>query len=241
MLMDIIVYTSITNNYDTLKLQPTFLEDKEHRVQYTAYLDKTTTEVAIRSEASAQWSIKDTVDNFKEPKRNCQIPKILSHLYTFDFEYSIWIDGSVKLKSSLTKLIEDNVMEGPDMALLWHSQRDCVYKEAEDCLHFKLDDSNTIYEQLNFYRKLGLPEHYGLSETPVIIRRNTNDVAIFNNLWWAIISKYSRRDQLSFDFVRWTMKIPVDHIDGNIFNNDYFTLDKHIILKEHEKKLDKNY
>jgi len=232
--MNILVYTSITNNHDNLKLQPTFEEDKNAVIQYTAYLDKNTTISSVKSAATSQWRIRPAVDEFKDPKRNCQAHKVLSHMYTFDNDYSIWIDGSVTLKAPITKLIRDN-MDGADIALLWHSERDCIFSEAKDCLHFKLDKAETIYEQLEFYRSISFPEHYGLSETPVIIRKNTRDVAAFNNLWWVTLCRYSRRDQLSFDFVRWTLGISVNHIDGNIHNNDYFELAKHKVLREHEK------
>jgi len=238
--MNVIVYTSITNNHDNLKLQPTFKEDRDISIEYRAYLDKETTDISMKGPAVAQWSVREAIDIFRDPKRNCQIHKVLSHLFIPEYDFSIWIDGSVKLKAPIIKLLKDNIMLGPDISLLWHSERDCIYKEAEDCLRFGLDDSNKIYDQLRLYQQAGYPEHYGLSETPVIIRKTTDDVKTFNSLWWSILTRYSKRDQLSFDFVRWHTGIEVDHIDGNIHNNDYFTLDKHLVLKEHEYKLDKN-
>lgn len=233
--MNILIYTSITNNHDNLKLQPTFKEDKDVSIQYTAYLDKETTVLAVKSDAVVQWGIRNAVDKFKDPKRNCQVHKVLSHLYTFDFEYSIWIDGSVLLKAPITKLIEDNIMGSADIALLKHSERDCIYQEAKDCIEFKLDSPEVIDEQMNKYTQTGFPENFGLSETPAIIRRNTRNVMAFNNLWWAILTRYSKRDQLSFDFVRWTLAMPVNYIEGNIHDNKYFSIAKHEVLREHEK------
>ena len=232
--MSVLVYTSITNNHDRLKLQPVFEEDKGAHIDYIAYLDRTTTASAEKSKTTEQWNIRVAVNNFKEPKRNCQTHKILSHMYIFDNDYNIWIDGSVVFKAPVTKLIADN-MDGADIALLWHFERDCIYEEAKDCIHFNLDDPEKIYDQLDFYRQINFPKHFGLSETPVIIRRNTKDVMTFNNLWWSILCRYSKRDQLSFDFVRWTLAMPVNHIEGNIHENEYFSIAKHEVLRKHEK------
>ena len=233
--MRILIYTAITGNYDLLRFQPSFKEDVKAEVRFIAYLDNATPTLSTMDKAVARWHIRPAVDNFKDPKRNCQAHKVLSHLYTFDNDYSVWIDGSVILKAPITKLIKDNMTEGTDIALLRHSERDCAYQEAKDCVHFKLDNSEVINEQMNKYTQIGFPENFGLSETPVIIRRNTRDVMAFNSLWWSIITRYSKRDQLSFDFVRWSLAMPVNYIEGNIHDNKYFNIAKHEVLREHEK------
>ena len=228
--MKVLVYTSITNNHDNLKLQPTFPEDAE--IEYKAYLDVPTMGKII---LPYNWAIHSAVELFKEDKRNCQMPKILSHMYTDDYDCSVWIDGSIILKTSITKLIKDNLTTDVDIALLKHSERNCIYKESWDCKHFNLDKHELINEQMNFYKSVGYPEFHGLSETPLIIRRNTKNVVDFNTLWWSILCRYSKRDQLSFDFVRWVQSTPVNYIKGNIHDNEYFKIEKHKVLREHER------
>ena len=229
--MKVLVYTSITNNHDNLKLQPTFPEDAE--IEYKAYLDVPTMGKII---LPYNWAIHSAVELFIEDKRNCQMPKILSHLYAdSSYDYTIWIDGSVILKTSITSLIHDNLTDDVDIALLKHSERNCAYKESWDCKHFNLDNHKLIDAQMDFYKSVGYPEFYGLSETPLIIRRNTNSVIQFNTLWWSILCRYSKRDQLSFDFVRWVQNTPVNYIKGNIHDNEYFKIEKHKVLREHER------
>ena len=231
--MKVLVYTSITNNHDDLKPQPKFEEDKDLEIEYRAYLDNLSTDVNIVS----NWYIEPTIILFKDPKRNGQIYKILSHLYSEGFDYTVWIDGSVVLKSSITRIINDHMFEGSsDIALLKHSERNCIYKESWDCKHFNLDNHIVIGKQMDFYRDVGYPSYNGLSETPLIIRRNTKNVIEFNSLWWSIICRYSKRDQLSFDFVRWTLGTSIANIQGNIHSNDYFEIKKHQVLREHERK-----
>ena len=88
---------------------------------------------------------------------------------------------------------------------------------------------------MDFYRLTGFPPRFGLSETPVIIRKNTEKVAEFNNFWWSILCAKSKRDQLSFDYVRWKLGMKVKYFPGNIHNNPYFDIKKHKVLREHEK------
>lgn len=232
--MKIVVYTSITNNHDFLKIQPEFEDDEKLDIEYRAYLDKaTTTVLPIHS----KWKIYSAVDLFKDPKRNCQMVKVMPFMFmNNDVDFAVWIDGSVILKTSIKQLIKKNTSVGGDIALIKHSQRDCIYKEAWDCKHFKLDDPEVIDNQMEWYKDLGFPEHYGLSETPLIIRRNTADVIRFNIYWWAILCGHSKRDQLSFDFVRWMFNTPIHYINGNIHTNDFFIIDKHLVLREHERK-----
>ena len=51
------------------------------------------------------------------------------------------------------------------------------------------------------YRAEGYPAHNGLNEAGVILRRHTPAIEAFNNAWWAELSRHSRRDQLSLNYV----------------------------------------
>ena len=50
--------------------------------------------------------------------------------------------------------------------------------------------------------KEGYPQGNGLTETGVLFRIH-NATSHFDRLWWQCIEKYSRRDQLSFNYVLW--------------------------------------
>ncbi len=225
----IIVYTAITNNHDDLKTQPVF--DRKAPINYLAYLDPDT--MCRSTEVQQHWRCLPSYNNFKEPKRNCQIQKVLSHLYTWDADYSVWIDGSVVLKCSVLDLIAS--LGDADIALMQHSERICLYEEQKDCALFKLDNIRLMENQMEWYEEHGFPHNFGLSETPVIIRRHTKKVEQFNNYWWAILCAHSNRDQLSFDYVRWKLDMNINYLQGNIHNNPYFEIKKHKVLREHEK------
>jgi hypothetical protein len=152
---------------------------------------------------------------------------------TPDFEkykYSIWMDGNTSLKVAPEYLIE-KYLKDDDIACLRHSDRNCIYQEAETCQMLNLDLTDTIEKQIERYRAEGYPENNGLSCTTYILRRHTKKIAGFNRLWWEEICKGSRRDQLSFDYCLWKSGIKpkwfdVFHFDSHKINN-YFNYIQH--------------
>lgn len=236
--MKILVYTTITNNHDDLKDMPIY--ENESDITRIAYLDKPTLEKNANKNFTqskiGDWEIKSIYNRFSDYKRNGQIYKILSHIYGYGYDYTIWVDGSVIIQESIGRILDKFSDLNCDIALHRHSERDCIYQESKDCIYFKLDDKNIIQSQMNFYKSIAFPKHFGLSETPFIIRKNNKSVMEFNNFWWAIICSYSKRDQLSFDFVRWMLPhIKIGYFDGTVHINQFFGIQKHKVLREHEK------
>ena len=45
--------------------------------------------------------------------------------------------------------------------------------------------------------------------------------------WWIEIKYGSRRDQLSFNYVAWKQNLKFNYIDGDIRNNEFFSITKH--------------
>jgi len=144
------------------------------------------------------WPIKvfeDAYDKFKDPRRNSRIQKILSHKY-FDDEYTIYIDGNMKLLISPEEIIK-RYMKGYDMALFSHGVRDCVYDEAMEVAKLGLDNVETIIEQAKYYEDHHYGKKKGLLQGGFIVRRNNARTQAFNEAWWADFCRFSRRDQLS--------------------------------------------
>jgi len=76
-------------------------------------------------------SFVNSYDKFKSDRRNSRIQKILPHKY-FKTEYSIWLDGNLKLLASPKELVE-KYLNGFDIAVFKHPVRNCLYKEAIEC------------------------------------------------------------------------------------------------------------
>lgn len=137
----------------------------------------------------------DSYDQFKDPRRNSRIQKILSHKF-FDSEYTIYMDGNMKLLIDPREAI-DRYLDGYDMALFKHGMRDCIYDEALECAKLKLDDPELIIKQAKYYEDHEYAKHKGLLQGGFIVRRNNERTRAFNEAWWADYCVFSRRDQLA--------------------------------------------
>lgn len=203
----VVVYTAITNSYDALK------EDHNNsNARFVAFLDY--------EAKSKVWEIEKVNNTFKDPNRNAKIHKILPHRYFPNVEYSLWIDGNVKLLVPVQELI-NTYLQDTDLAIFRHPDRNCLYKEAETCISRRLDDETIIREQMQRYKSKCFPLHAGLVEATVILRRHTKKINEFNELWWKEILEGSRRDQISFPYVANRVELQYTYFPGNIRMENY--------------------
>lgn len=127
--------------------------------------------------------------------------KVLSHKYVDD-EYSIWIDGNVFLNHDEQWYYD--LLGDYDIAVLehpLHGYPGCIYKEAKLCQTIGKGDADKIQEQIEKYQAEGYPANNGMGQCCMIIRRHTPELCELNEAWWAEITRYSTRDQLSFPYI----------------------------------------
>lgn len=219
----ITVLTSITGKKDYL------VEQEQYDAKYIAYLDT--------PYSSNTWEIRRAFDALHDSRRNSRAPKILSHLFS-ETEYSIWIDGNVSLIRPPRELIARYLGEH-DIALFKHPKRDCIYDEALRCATGKLDDPETIIEQVTRYENEGYAKNKGLYECGIILRRHTPKVIELNNYWWSEYSRGSVRDQISFAYCVNKVGIRVNAIDApwylddnrvDVKRSDFIKMTPHMIL-----------
>lgn len=218
----IVVYTAISGDYDVLKT-PEYITDN---CDYICFTDNP----KLKSEV---WTIKPfpefavTLDRV----RRCRYVKIMPHVLFPDYQYSIWVDGDIDIIGNINELI-DRYFSNPNNELVTfkHPERDCIYAEAEVCKKFLKDDIEIINKQISRYKKLGMPEHQGLIESGVILRKHNNQSVInLMEAWWSEVKNFSRRDQLSFNFVAWKYNFSYSTLEGSCRdgNNDYFRIRMH--------------
>jgi hypothetical protein len=196
---NIAVFTSITGGYESLK------EDQNWEgADWYAFLGDPV--------EPSHWQVLPSKDVFKNQRRNARWHKLNSHILFPNYEYTIWIDGSITLKEKPQYFI-DNFLKRADIASFRHPDRDCIYEEAEKCKELLLDDLKTIDNQMKIYQDEGYGKHQGLSETKMVIRKNNERVKQFNTLWLAEVVNFSFRDQLSFNYCLWKTKINFNYIE----------------------------
>lgn len=216
----IVCYTAITDDYDNLKDQP-----NENKVDFVAFTDF--------DFKSKTWVKKDVIKQFNNPNRDAKIYKICPHRFFPDKEYSLWIDGSVRIvfQYGIKRLI-DVFLDDCDIALFKHSERNCLYEEANVCMLRRLDDPEIIKKQIEKYTKEGYPHNIGLCECPILLRRHSNKIIDFNEAWWEEIKNGSKRDQISFNYVAKKVNLKYKIFPGHLrMKNNLFGRDGHKKLK----------
>ena len=191
--MKIIVYTCITGGHDLLK---NF--QREADVDYVCFTDSELDEHPL-------WKLEKAPTEFIDPRRNARKAKVLSHRYFPEYDYSIWMDGTITPKIDFKGLIKS--LEDFDIATFKHKDINCLYKEAHTCILKQLDDEKKILDQIDRYSQENCPEGLPVAETRVLIRRHCPKMFKFNELWWNEIQRGSKRDQISFPYCYWKLGV----------------------------------
>lgn len=190
-----VVYTCITNNKDALQLV-----QRQKDVKYVCFSDKPFKHPVWEYRPAHSYGLND-------PRRVARMYKALSHLW-FPDEVTIWIDGRVSLTKPVTHFL-NNYKGG--LCARPHHVRQCIYAEADEVKRINYDDHNLVDRHIGRLR--GYPPNNGLHETGMLLRRPLKKIEEFNNLWWAMMSTGSKRDQLSFDYCAWKLGIIVTDVD----------------------------
>lgn len=130
------------------------------------------------------------------PRRAAKYPKVLPWKYT-DAYASIWIDGSFRVQSP--NFAQEAMSYAKPIAQFKHPWRDCIFAEGE-CTRALLkyeDQASLVTEQMEYYRKKGHPEHWGLWATGVIARYHTKPIRGMGMSWMLDINQWSAQDQVS--------------------------------------------
>ncbi|XLQ20255.1 MAG: glycosyltransferase domain-containing protein [Candidatus Moraniibacteriota bacterium] len=165
---------------------------------------------------------------FSDPTLDARMRKILTHKFLPEYEYVVWIDGSVVIRTEDIEYLIDKYLKKHDVAIHQHSLRNCIYDEMLECFYRAKDDPADMLKQIISYIKEGYPPNNGLAETPIVFRRNlAENTKKINEDWWREIEKHSRRDQLSFDYVIWKNNLDYYRINANARDNENFFVAHH--------------
>ena len=223
--MNIVIYTAIFGNFDILK-KPKVINKN---VKYICFSDKFFN--------CYPWKIKLVKPEYKDLKREARKYKILTHKFLKNFEYSIWIDGRYTIVNDFSHNIK-KWLDKNDIAVQKHPTRNCLYDEAQACLSLGLDDKSIIKEQIGKYKKDNYSEKHGLVETGFLIRKHTEQIVKFNEMWWNEVKNYSTRDQISFNYIIHKLQMNYSIIP---IPNPRKQHTKYLILRKHKGNLKYSY
>jgi len=183
-----VIYTSVFGDYDWL-LEP---------AQYTRDIDYVcfTNNKKFKSNV---WDVR-VIEPYMptDSCRSARHVKICFYKYLRDYEYSMYVDGNMKIKNVPDM---ERLLDGNSFAIERHTGRCCVYDEAEACKKYGKDNADIIDAQMKIYSDLNYPKRDGLYSTGFHLKKHTDmDLIRCCEAWWLQVLTYSIRDQLSFPF-----------------------------------------
>lgn len=209
----LVIYTGIFGGYDTLPP----VEAPAPDIDYICFTDR-----ALLSDGV--WQIRTITPVLADPHRDSRRVKLLPHLFLAEYDISLWVDANFLLKEKLKADILRNAVATHPIASLRHQDRSCLYAEAEIVITGGYDAPLVVSEQVHKYKALGFPAGFGLHAGGFLVRRHNDPrCKVFCDLWWQEFVQHSRRDQLSFPFVRWVTQQEIETLPYNYFSNPLFT------------------
>lgn len=138
-----------------------------------------------------------------------------------DYDYSIYIDGNVRIISDVRTFI-NKCSDGTGIAMHTHRERNDIYEEAKVCKLLKRGNSKKIDEQMQRYSKEGFPSDFGMNEATIIVSdlNNAESIRLLDEWYREFVKTESLRDQLSWPYVLWKNNYMISDI-GSLGNNIY--------------------
>lgn len=168
------------------------------------------------------WKIVLMPPSLLDPHRRSKGFKHRPHLFFPKHEMSLYIDNTVRLLKSPSNLFDILEENEENIILFAHPYRNCIYDEAEIVKSVGYDGLDVIDAQVNYYKSINVPPQNGLHATTFILRRHNNpDVMHAMDEWHYQLLRHSKRDQISFDAIRYIHSMKVRVFDGELTNNTY--------------------
>jgi hypothetical protein len=200
----IVIYTCITNNYDWL-LPPLSMPQN---VDYVCYTD------SFRGNKNG-WQVRPIPENLSSLPYSLvnRYFKFFPHNFFADYDWSIYIDGNLRILNDLSTIIDQIYQEGEVIGCPAHPDRSTIIEEVPVCKSlgkFSIADLGIIDTQIHDYLTDGMPENQPLTENNFIVRKHSDPrVQELMESWWENLERYTKRDQISFPYVVWKSGLSV--------------------------------
>jgi hypothetical protein len=212
------VYTAIFGGYDTL-----MKGEKLGDCDYICFSDE-------EMETPPPWQLRVVERPHPDPSYASRYYFDQSTVALPDYEYTIMHGGNRILIVKPESLLK--YLKTTDIAAYQHPMHRTLEREFNAIMRLEKAEEKIMRAQIERYRADGFPCGH-VTACTILIRRNTPAVQKFEKMWWNEVKNGSRRDQISFDYVRWKLKMKVTHIPGNVFRSN--------LWKEHGHNLVHRY
>ncbi len=181
--------------------------EHDERIDYICFTD----DPDLRSD---NWQITLRTCEMLDAARAAKRIKALPHRFLPEYDWSLYIDNTVRLKRSPRELFDEFLAPAASPLVCFrHPWRHCVYEEAEAVIEYGYDDPDRVRRQMAFYRHLGYPANAGLAKNTLLLRRHRDPVlASLMERWHQQVLCHSLRDQLSLNPVAWFDRFTIDYL-----------------------------
>lgn len=153
--------------------------------------------------------------------REAKKPKLLPHRYFSEYDISVWIDSKFRIVSNTVDIIKEHMKDADFVVLPHYREHNSIAKELDLNIKNYRGDPKIMHRQIDDYRKEGMPETLEIVNCGMIMRRhNKPEIKAFDEAWWEEVNKYSFRDQLSFPYLAWKMKLKYKKMSFHPFTQE---------------------
>ena len=212
----LVIYTSLFGEKEKLGDPLVNLEDNytDLDISFVCFTDSSL-------HTSKSWQIRILDDHFIPSDKFSRRVKTMPHIYFPDLKYSLFIDNTVTFKR-LPKLIDLSTNNEYLFKSFLHSGRMNLFEELLAVNGLGYDKAEFLLNQKEHYSKfINLSNVAPLTTNTVILREHNHPKVIkLGEIWWEHILNFSKRDQLSFDFVRILTNTDIEYFFGTKMDND---------------------
>lgn len=192
------IYTAIVGDYDEI-LQP---EVVDNRFDYILFSND------IKEPKVGVWQVRPINYHNDIQTKIARWVKTHPEELLSEYDCSVWMDANVRIKTTYTYTRSVELyFSDVKISTVKHPNRDDIYAECGEVLVYCLEKERVVFDWINILRKDGYPRKSGLYETNLLYRKHCSSIENMDALWWNYIEEYSRRDQLSFNYVLWKLQI----------------------------------
>lgn len=220
---EIAIFTAVLGDYDEIR-QPEVVDE---RFDYFLFTDK-----EFKVSTIGVWQIKHfDISHIDRTKRARWIKTHPEELLP-EYKASLWIDGNICIcKKTIYSLCFEHLYQEHLFALLKHPERSCIYQELLTVLACHFERESVALRWGSKIAKEGYPQNNGLCETGLLFRIHTNPkVKELDIQWWNCINSFSKRDQLSFNYLIWRNSLNYHYLiseDANVRCSNMFSYFEH--------------
>lgn len=141
-----------------------------------------------------------------------------------NYDYWIWIDGSVYLRDGFVDEILKLINSGNKLINFAHSERDNITDEFNLSIQMDKYANQDLLYQYRTYMDSGFEDDQGLYENTIMVKANDPSINKIFDDWWLHNLMFSYQDQISWPYVLWLNGTKPDHIiKMNVFNNEIYS------------------